>query len=163
MSRALNLLTAAAGLVCLAPLSSVALAQDSEEATGAGPRAEITFGTDVDRETRTVTGEAVVFGTDLERVWCLTRIIGLEPPATVTHAWYYEGKTMARVDLKVGSPDWRTWSSKRFLPEWTGRWEVKVLDEAGKFAADVVAPSNVPGDEQGCSVDGNTVRVPVSW
>jgi hypothetical protein len=96
---------------------------------------EITFGTEVDKETRTVTGEATTFGTDLELVYCLTRIIGYEPPATVTHAWYYEGKTMARVDLKVGSPDWRTWSSKRYLPAWTGHWEVKVLDEAGKVLA----------------------------
>ena len=39
----------------------------------------------------------------------------------------------------------------------------QVLDEAGKFAADVVAPTNVPGDEQGCSVDGNTVRVPAEF
>ena len=96
---------------------------------------EITFGTDVDKETRMVIGEATTFGTDLERIFCLTRIIGIEPPANVTHAWYYEGKTMARVDLKVGSPDWRTWSSKRYLPAWTGHWEVKVLDEAGKVLA----------------------------
>ena len=49
----------------------------------------------------------------------------------MTHAWYHEGETRARVDLPVGSLSWRTWSSKRILPSWTGRWEVKVLDAEG--------------------------------
>jgi len=127
--------TAAAVLLLssLLLLASGVFAQEPEAETP--PRLEITFGTDVDRETRTLTGEAVVFGTELERIFCMTRVIGMTPPATVTHAWYYEGKTMARVDLKVGSPDWRTWSSKRYLPAWTGHWEVKALDEAGKVLA----------------------------
>ena len=55
----------------------------------------------------------------------------MSPPTTVTHAWYHEGKTMARVDLTVGSENWRTWSSKSYLPSWTGSWEVKVLDTDG--------------------------------
>ena len=56
-------------------------------------------------------------------------------PDTVTHVWYHEGKTMARVDLNIGSADWRTWSSKRILPSWTGSWEVKVLDADGMVLA----------------------------
>jgi len=35
---------------------------------------------------------------------------------------------MARVSLAVGSNDWRTYSSKRFLPQWAGEWKVVVLD-----------------------------------
>ena len=129
--------TAVAVLLVVGALmgTCVVLAQEAEEGAAPEPRLEITFGTDVDRETRTVTGEGVLFGNDLERIYCLTRVIGLTPPATLTHARYYAGKTMARVDLKVGSPDWRTWSSKRYLPDWTGHWEVKVLDEAGKVLA----------------------------
>jgi len=57
--------------------------------------------------------------------------MNMTPPAIVTHVWYHEGKTMSRIDLKVGSADWRTWSSKRILPAWRGRWEVKVLDDEG--------------------------------
>lgn len=127
-------------VVCLGA-AGIALAQEEAgealdpSTPAAVPDAEVAFGTDVIRETRTLVGEAETFGTDLERIWCLTRIRGVTPPATVTHAWYYEGKTMARVDLKVGSSDWRTWSSKRYLPAWTGHWEVKVLDEAGKVLA----------------------------
>lgn len=105
------------------------------EAAAEAPAVDIAFGTGIDRETRLLTGEAEVFGTDHESIFCLTRIRGLTPPANVTHAWYYEGKTMARVDLKVGSSDWRTWSSKRYLPAWTGQWEVKVLDPSGRVLA----------------------------
>ncbi|RZV39377.1 MAG: acyl-CoA dehydrogenase [Chromatiales bacterium] len=35
----------------------------------------------------------------------------------------------------------------------------QVLEEAGKFASDVVAPTNIPTDEQGCRLDGKTVHV----
>lgn len=89
------------------------------------------FGTGVDTESRSITGAAHSFAADGERVYCLTRVHGMKPPASVTHAWYYEGKTMARVDLTIGSENWRTWSSKSYLRGWTGNWEVKVLDEDG--------------------------------
>lgn len=35
----------------------------------------------------------------------------------------------------------------------------QVLEEAGKFASDVVAPSNIPTDQQGCRIEGDQVRV----
>jgi len=89
------------------------------------------FGSGMDMETRLVTGAGNTFAADGDRVYCLTRVHGMTPPTTVTHVWYYEGKTMARVDLNIGSENWRTWSYKSYLPEWTGNWEVKVLDEDG--------------------------------
>ena len=92
---------------------------------------EIFLGTDIDKETRSVIGEAATFPSDGERVYCLTRVHGMSPPTTVTHVWYFEGKTMARVDLSVGSQNWRTWSYKTYKPDMTGSWEVKILDEDG--------------------------------
>jgi hypothetical protein len=92
---------------------------------------EIFLGTDIDMKTRAVVGEAATFPSDGERVYCLTRVHGMSPPTTVTHVWYFEGKTMARVDLSVGSQNWRTWSYKTYKPDWTGSWEVKVLDQDG--------------------------------
>jgi len=38
-----------------------------------------------------------------------------------------------------------------------------ILDEAGKFAAGVLAPINRAGDVQGCCLDGERVRVPDGW
>ena len=35
----------------------------------------------------------------------------------------------------------------------------QVLEEAGKFARDVVAPTNIPTDQQGCRLEGTTVHV----
>ena len=35
----------------------------------------------------------------------------------------------------------------------------QVLEEAGKFASDVVAPTNIPTDQQGCRLEGETVQV----
>ncbi len=39
----------------------------------------------------------------------------------------------------------------------------QVMDESAKFARDVIAPTNVPGDQQGCAVEGGTVRVPAEF
>lgn len=121
------------------PLSLIALltvgavvAQAQDEEPAAEPQIIAAFGTDLDRPNRALLGEGTVFPAGVERIWCLTRIQGLSAPTTVTHAWYHEGESKARVELNVGSSDWRTWSSKRILPAWTGAWEVKVLDESGK-------------------------------
>jgi hypothetical protein len=101
---------------------------------------KLSFGLEIDRATRTLVSSmdrfpAKRFTATEGSVICLSRVMNISPPAKVTHVWYHEGKTMARVDLKVGSADWRTWSSKRILPSWTGYWEVKVLDDNGMVLA----------------------------
>jgi len=65
---------------------------------------------------------------DYGKLFCFTRVVGAEEDTSITHVWYYQGQEMARVSLPVRSPDWRTYSSKRFLPEWSGDWRVTVLD-----------------------------------
>lgn len=67
---------------------------------------------------------------DYGKLYCFTRIVGAEGETSVTHVWFYQDNEMARVELPVGSADWRTYSSKRFLPQWVGQWRVIV------FAAD---------------------------
>ncbi len=119
-------------LGALALAVPAARAQDED---GPAIKVELGFGTGIDRETRTLLGEGTVFPAGIERVFCRMHITGAEAPTTVTHAWYRDGKTMAQVELNVGSANWRTWSSKRLLPSWTGFWEVKVLDQAGKVLA----------------------------
>ena len=116
-----------------------AAAEPNTEQTAVEPMAEATaevrFGLDVDRAARELVGAAETFAPEVEQVYCLTRLQGLSVPTTVTHAWYRDGEAMARVELPVRSTDWRTWSSKRILPAWTGAWEVKVLDGTGKVLA----------------------------
>lgn len=63
------------------------------------------------------------------KLYCYTRVTGAHADSQVTHVWYYQNNEMARVKLPVRSSDWRTYSSKRFLPQWRGEWEVVVLDD----------------------------------
>lgn len=130
-SRALAAAAATIALLCVAALAA-AQTESSADETAASVQIDTQLGAQLDRATRSIVDPSDRFAPDVEKIFCLTRIQGLEAPTTVTHAWYHEGEAMARVSLNVGSADWRTWSSKRILPAWTGRWEVKVLDETGK-------------------------------
>lgn len=69
------------------------------------------------------------------KLYCFTRITGAAEDTFVTHVWYYQDDEMARVDLPVRSSNWRTWSSKSFLPSWEGDWRVDVLDAQGNVMA----------------------------
>mgnify|MGYP001201337787 FL=1 len=73
-----------------------------------------------------------VYPADYGKLYCFTRVVGAQKDTRVTHVWYYQDNEMARVELAVGSADWRTYSSKRFLPQWAGQWQVVILDEAGR-------------------------------
>lgn len=76
-------------------------------------------------------GAGDVFPTGTARVFCLTRIVGAQGETEITHNWYYKGSLKASVVLPVRNDDWRTWSSKTLLPEWTGEWMVEVLSKDG--------------------------------
>lgn len=52
-------------------------------------------------------------------------------PATIKHVWIWEGRIMATVTLELRSPRFRTWSSKRIQPEWTGQWKVEARTSDG--------------------------------
>lgn len=131
--RISGVLVILAGILALA--IPVASAQEAAVAQEPVISVDLGFGSGIDRETRALTGEGTVFPSDTDRVYCRMHITGAAAPTTVTHAWYRDGKTMAEVELNVGSSSWRTWSSKRLLPDWTGFWEVKVLDQTGKVLA----------------------------
>ncbi len=66
---------------------------------------------------------------DFGKLYCFTRIVGAQGDTEITHVWYYQDNEMARVSLSVRSSNWRTYSSKRFLPQWAGEWKVVILDE----------------------------------
>lgn len=88
-------------------------------------------------EQRQPVGVSEHFAADIGRVYCFTRVRGASGEESVTHVWMKEGKEMARVELAVRSDNWRTWSSKRVLPEWRGAWTVKVLDQTGVELASI--------------------------
>lgn len=77
------------------------------------------------------------FPADYGKLFCFSRIVGAEGETEVTHVWYYQDNEMAKVSLPVKSANWRTYSSKRFLPQWAGRWRVSIQDAEGHELASV--------------------------
>jgi hypothetical protein len=77
------------------------------------------------------------FPADYGKLYCFTRIVGADEDTVVTHVWYYQDNEMARVTLPIHSKNWRTNSSKRFLPNWKGQWRVVVLDEQQNELAEI--------------------------
>ena len=67
------------------------------------------------------------------KLFCFTRIVGADEGARIFHVWYRGDQEMARVELPVRSSNWRTWSSKKLLPGWTGNWRVDVVDDQGQL------------------------------
>ena len=57
---------------------------------------------------------------------------------TARHRWEYNGEVMAEVEFNVGGSRWRVWSSKSFVPGWTGEWKVSVLNGANEVISEDV-------------------------
>jgi hypothetical protein len=81
-----------------------------------------------DREPQSVD---TVFSNRTEQVICFTQIEGAGEETRIEHVWIHQGEERARVSLPVRSASWRTYSTKKLLPEWTGDWKVEVRDSAG--------------------------------
>ena len=95
---------------------------------------------------RMPTGSATSFGADVGSLYCWCKITGARGETAIKHVWLRDGKEMATVELSAKGDPWRTFSQKRILPQWTGNWEVKVVDAAGttlkSVSFTVGAPSN---------------------
>ena len=83
-------------------------------------------------ENRTPMGVSESFSPDVGMVFAFTRISGVKEDSHIKHLWFYGEKLMAEIKLPVKPPSWRTYSSKRILPGWTGPWRVEVTDQNGK-------------------------------
>ena len=73
---------------------------------------------------------------------------------TAIHRWEYEGKVVAEVEFNVKGPRWRVWSSKSFVPQWTGDWKVSVVNGVGEVISEkslsydiAAAPISMPAAE----------------
>ena len=72
-----------------------------------------------------------IFPDNVGQLFAFTRVGKVDGPTRITHVWYFQDREMARVDLQVGGNGWRTWSSKKILPAWSGDWKVDILDARG--------------------------------
>ncbi len=76
-------------------------------------------------------GVSNTFPPTVGKVYAFTRITGATRETVIWHLWFYGDKLMAEVSLPVKSANWRTYSSKRIVPGWTGEWRVDVTNEDG--------------------------------
>jgi len=86
-------------------------------------------------EDRQPTGADTTFSATLEELYCFTKLVGAEGETSVSHVWYMGDEEKAKVDLSVKSENWRTWSSKKIIPEWAGSWRVDVVSADGEILA----------------------------
>jgi hypothetical protein len=73
--------------------------------------------------------------TDQVQIYYFTELRNLEGQ-TVVHRWEYDGEVMANIEIAVGGPRWRAWSSKRLMRGWEGEWRVRVLNETDEVLAE---------------------------
>ena len=91
---------------------------------------KIALGTGV--ESRELVGDATEFDVSVGRIYCWTRIISQNVPATIKHVWYADEQQVAEVPLNINYPSTRTWSSKAIS---AGKWRVEVVGETGEVLA----------------------------
>ncbi|MFO7602504.1 MAG: DUF2914 domain-containing protein [Gammaproteobacteria bacterium] len=101
--------------------------------------------------------------TDENRVLYYTELRDMEGQ-TAVHRWEYNGEVMAEVSFNVRGPRWRVWSSKTFVPGWTGDWKVSVLNGAGEVIAEDMLSYTAAADPaiQAPAADAPTVPAGVS-
>lgn len=145
LQKMIRLAILAHGLLMLVPTGT--FAQESEAGLVV---VDMSICQAIDRVARIPVGSSENFPAGLDRLYCFTRLTGADENTTITHVWFHEGRSRARVSLNVQSSDWRTWSSKALLPAWTGAWEVRVLDENGLVLKSLAFEvTGEPGVEEG--------------
>ena len=86
-------------------------------------------------EEREPVGIDSVFSSDVGQLYCYTKITGLQDTSLVSHVWFHNNEQMASVQLTLKAKTWRTWSSKRIMPDWSGDWRVEIQNAAGELVA----------------------------
>ena len=73
-----------------------------------------------------------------EKVYIWTMIECERPPASIRHTYYFEGQKVNDVELKIKSPQWRTWSYKTLLEKrYIGQWKVDITSDGGELLQSV--------------------------
>lgn len=80
-------------------------------------------------EDRAPTGIGEAFPATVEKLYCFTQLKDIPSEGTIYHIWYHGDSEVARVELAISPPQWRTYSSKIILPSWKGSWRVEVVYE----------------------------------
>ncbi len=78
------------------------------------------------------------FQWSMEKVYIWTMIECEQPPSSIRHTYYFKGQKVNDVELKIKSPQWRTWSYKTLLEKrYIGQWRVDITSDEGKLLQSV--------------------------
>ena len=87
-----------------------------------------------DIQNKNPTNIANAFSWSTERVYIWSTIECKQPPSSIRHIYYFEGQKVNDIELKIKSPQWRTWSYKTLLEKrWIGQWKVDITSAEGKL------------------------------
>ena len=97
----------------------------ADEKTAPGSVTRATFTTAIED------GEPIDFQSEIENsvpeVFFFTEVEGVAGQS-ITHRWKYRSEVMATAAFDVKDDPQKVWSSQKMRPEWTGAWEVEVVD-----------------------------------
>jgi hypothetical protein len=68
-----------------------------------------------------------IYPSSVGTLCCFTRLTDIPSEGTIHHIWYHGNREMAKVELSISPPQWRTYSSKIIVPGWKGSWKVDVV------------------------------------
>ena len=91
------------------------------------------------------------FTVDVGKVWCWSKIKDGQG-TTISHVYYHDGEEKAVINLAIRSPLFRTYSSKRILPSWTGPWRVDIVAADGNVLKSLdftIGEKAAPEEESG--------------
>ena len=73
------------------------------------------------------------FAVSAGRLYCFSKIAGIQESTEIVHVWYFGETERARISLGVNPPAWRTHSSKIIQAHEVGSWRVEILDASGNL------------------------------
>jgi len=76
-------------------------------------------------------GVSETFTSSVGTLYAFSYVSGISEETQIKHLWFYGDTLMAEVVLRVKPTQWRTYSSKNVLPQWTGEWRVDMTSDDG--------------------------------
>lgn len=91
-------------------------------------RSQLTSGIEQREPVDSLNGDIVIASGEIKTLYLFSHLENLAGKEII-HRWFYKDQEMATVTLKIGSNNWRTYSSKRILSNWQGTWKVQIWHE----------------------------------
>lgn len=119
--------------VCMAIISLCLLIPFSSHAQQAGALSVESASICTGVANREAVDAGTSFAVSIGRLYCFSKIAGIQESTDIVHVWYYGETERARISLGVNPPAWRTLSSKIIQAHEIGAWRVEILDASGNL------------------------------